>query len=90
MTAPLNLDAVSAEFLTQCGSCDASLPMSCACTDRGYRPTMLALVREVERYRETLTDLAGDCESFPEDHRWSAIMTATALRLRLILAGERP
>jgi hypothetical protein len=52
--------------------------------------TILALVREVEHYRDTLEDLAKDCEAFPESHHWAAIMTATGVRLRLILAGERP
>jgi hypothetical protein len=90
MTAPLDLDAISAEFLNQCGSCDAGISVNCACADRDYRPTMLALVREAKHYRDTLEDLAKDCEAFPEGHAWAAIMTATAVRLRLILAGERP
>ncbi|WP_433731130.1 hypothetical protein ACQP2Y_21895 [Actinoplanes sp. CA-051413] len=90
MTAPLDLDAISAEFLTQCGSCDAGVSVICTCAGRDYRPTMITLVREVERYRDTLEDLAKDCEAFPEGHTWAAIMTATAVRLRLILAGERP
>lgn len=89
MTA-LDLEAISAEFLRQCGSCDAGVSVICTCVGRDYRPTMLDLLREVERFRETLEDLAKDCEAFPEDHAWAAIMTATALRLRLILAGERP
>lgn len=54
------------------------------------REDVPALIAEVERYRDTLEDLAKDCEAFPEDHRWAAIMTATAVRVRLILAGERP
>lgn len=89
MTA-LDLEAITAEFLNQCGSCDGPGNTSCTCTTRDYRPTMLALVREVERYRETLEDLAKDCESFPGDHAWAAALASTASRLRLILAGERP
>lgn len=57
---------------------------------RHAREDIPALVAEVERYRETLEDLAKDCEAFPESHAWAAIMAATAVRLRLILAGERP
>lgn len=60
MTAPLDLDAISAEFLAQCGSCDAGILVICACADRDYRPTMLALVREVERLRAEMSGTA-DC-----------------------------
>jgi hypothetical protein len=47
----LDLQAVSEEFLNQCGSCDAGLPTNCVCSRRDYRPTMLALVRELEQLR---------------------------------------
>lgn len=90
MSAPIDLDAIAYEFLGQCGSCDGPGNTVCTCSQLDYRPTLLALVREVERYRDTLEDLAKDCEAFPEDHTWAAIMTATGVRLRLILAGERP
>lgn len=89
MTAP-DLEAISAEFLTQCAPCDFAMRGACNCPKRDYRGTMLDLVREVERYREALTSLAGDCESFPADHPWAAALTSTAHRVRLILAGERP
>ena len=45
----LDLDAVEAEFLRQCGGCDAGLMMGCTCSQRDFRPTMLALVAEVRR-----------------------------------------
>lgn len=45
---------------------------------------------EVERFRETLTDFLADAESIPEDHPAYDYVSATAGRLRLILAGERP
>lgn len=86
----LDLDAISAEFLTQCGSCDGPGNTFCTCTYRDYRPAMLALVREVERYRDTLEDLLRDCESFPEGHPWAAALTSTAVRVRKILTAERP
>lgn len=41
-------------FLSQCGSCDAGLPMSCTCPQDDFRPVMLELVREVERLRVLL------------------------------------
>lgn len=90
MTAPIDLTAISSEFMNQCPSCDAGLPKGCTCSRLDYRPAMLALIQEVERYREALTDLAGDCEAFPADHPWAAALVSTAARLRLILAGERP
>ena len=45
----LDLDAVEAEFLRQCGGCDAGLMVGCTCSQRDFRPTMLALVAEVRR-----------------------------------------
>ena len=47
--AGLDLDAVEAEFLRQCGGCDAGLMVGCTCSQRDFRPTMLALVAEVRR-----------------------------------------
>ena len=44
-----DLDAVEAEFLRQCGGCDAGLMVGCTCSQRDFRPTMLALVAEVRR-----------------------------------------
>ena len=55
--AGLDLDAVEAEFLRQCGGCDAGLMVGCTCSQRDFRPTMLALVAEVRR----LTRL-GQCD----------------------------
>lgn len=51
MTAT-DLAAISEEFLTQCGSCDAGIPTACTCSKRDHRPVMLDLVREVEQLRE--------------------------------------
>ena len=48
----LDLDAVEAEFLRQCGGCDAGLMVGCTCSQRDFRPTMLALVAEVRRLTE--------------------------------------
>ena len=50
--AGLDLDAVEAEFLRQCGGCDAGLMVGCTCSQRDFRPTMLALVAEVRRLTE--------------------------------------
>ena len=54
----LDLDAVEAEFLRQCGGCDAGLMVGCTCSQRDFRPTMLALVAEVRR----LTGVRAECE----------------------------
>ena len=48
----LDLDGVVAEFLRQCGGCDAGLMVGCTCSQRDFRPTMLALVAEVRRLTE--------------------------------------
>ncbi len=53
----MNLDAIEEEFLKQCGSCDAGLPMQCAHSDRDYRGTMFLLVREVETLRDARSRL---------------------------------
>jgi hypothetical protein len=88
--APLDLPAILDEFVNQCGSCDAGMAVACICSKRDFRPVMLSLVHEIDRYRDAITDLAGDCEAFPEDHAWATALASTAARLRLILAGERP
>lgn len=49
----LDLDAIASEFLQQCGLHDAGLSATCACAESDYRPTMLDLIREVERLRAT-------------------------------------
>jgi hypothetical protein len=94
MTAPLDLQSAKSRAL----HADEWVKKD-PCNSDGFRPLSVryhfdhdvpALIAEVERYRDTLEDLAKDCEAFPEDHTWAAIMTATAVRLRLILAGERP
>ena len=54
----LDLDGVEAEFLRQCGGCDAGLMVGCTCSQRDFRPTMLALVAEVRR----LTGVRAECE----------------------------
>ena len=50
-TGDLDLDAIAATWLQQCGSCDAGLPMSCSCNAGDPRPVMAALVDEVRRLR---------------------------------------
>lgn len=62
----IDLNAVIAEFLNQCGSCDAGLSMSCTCPTRDYRPTMLALVREIEDLRK-IVDLVESSSGGIED-----------------------
>lgn len=64
MTTTLDLDAISAEFLNQCGICDLGVGSPCTCSSRDYRPTMLALVREVERLRNTMLGMADGFESY--------------------------
>jgi hypothetical protein len=44
----LDLDAISAKWLTQCGPCDAGLPTACTCPGEDPRPVILELVRELE------------------------------------------
>jgi len=54
----VDLKAIGDEFLNQCGPCDFGLPASCTCSKRDYRPAMLELVREVERLRAVMVDVA--------------------------------
>ena len=56
----LDLDAVEAEFLRQCGGCDAGLMVGCTCSQRDFRPTMLALVAEVRRLIESRSTVAAN------------------------------
>lgn len=66
MTARLDLDAIAAEFLNQCPPCDFGLLKPCSCAGRDYRPTMLALVREVERLRAEMADIARQLKTRSE------------------------
>lgn len=45
---PLDLDAITSEWLTPCGACDAGIGL-CTHPDKDYRPVMLALAQEIER-----------------------------------------
>lgn len=54
MTVLNDLDQIEAEFLKQCGSCDAGLPTACVCSDRDYRPTMSRLADEVVTLRRVM------------------------------------
>ena len=74
----LDLDAVEAEFLRQCGGCDAGLMVGCTCSQRDFRPTMLALVAEVRR----LTRL-GQCDLDLLMRAESAEAEVVTLRARL-------
>lgn len=55
MTEPIDLDAVAAKWLQQCGYCDAGIG-ECAHPEDDYRPVMLSLVREIERLRRELAE----------------------------------
>lgn len=58
MAGELNLEAITAEWLNQCGPCDYGMP-EYGCTHPGgdYRPVMLELVREVERLSEAMSSV---------------------------------
>jgi hypothetical protein len=54
---PLDLTAITSEFLQQCGPHDFGVDNAgCNCPTRDYRPVMLDLVREVERLRALVPD----------------------------------
>lgn len=50
-----NLAGIEAKWLQQCGACDAGIG-SCSHPDADYRPTMSALVTEVEHLRAKLDE----------------------------------
>jgi hypothetical protein len=50
-TYDADTDAIRETWLQVCGPCDAGLPGECSHPDEDYRPTMLALVTEVDRLR---------------------------------------
>lgn len=85
MTA-LNLEAISAEFLNECGPCDFAIGSACTCSDRDFRPTMLALVREVERLRASMfgtADALNECVDVVADldeYRTAMLSARDALR----------
>src|ERR1051325_1725712 len=51
MVTALDLEAISAEFLNECGICNHGIGSSCRCSKQDFRPTMLALIRELEQVR---------------------------------------
>ena len=57
MADGLDLEAITREFLNQCGRCDYGMvEYGCACTDSDYRPPMSQLVRVIEQMRKAATD----------------------------------
>jgi hypothetical protein len=52
----MDLDAIEAKWLQQCGPCDGGLPMMCACPSDDYRPVMADLVTAI---REAEAQLAA-------------------------------
>lgn len=75
MSAPLDLSAVTAEFLQQCPACDIAMPEhGCNCPQRDYRSTMLDLVREVERLRTEVATLTIERDNARRD---SDVLTRT-------------
>ena len=84
--AGLDLDAVEAEFLRQCGGCDAGLMVGCTCSQRDFRPTMLALVAEVRRLTEERSTVAANLAAsllLAENRAESAEAEVATLRARL-------
>jgi hypothetical protein len=60
---PVDLAAIEAEFLVECGPCDYGLPMGCNCPERDYRSTMLDLVEEVRLLRQALVAPCLGCRT---------------------------
>lgn len=60
MTAPLDLEAITAEFLQMCGPHDAGVIAECRCAERDYRPVMGQLVDEVTRLRAEVARLGRE------------------------------
>ena len=52
----VDLQAVTAKWLQQCGSCDAGLSMNCTCPTDDYRPVMAVLVNEVQQLRNEIAE----------------------------------
>lgn len=57
----IDVEAIAEKWLQQCGSCDAGLPMGCACPTEDYRPAMSALLDEVEALREQVARVRKEC-----------------------------
>lgn len=67
MTAPVDLDAIASEFLQQCGPHDCGVIAECRCAERDHRPTMLALIAEVERLRAVVDQVQALADSAREN-----------------------
>ena len=64
----MDLEAIRRKWLSQCGSCDAGLPMSCTCPDGDPRGVILELVHKLEKIQELLSDRDRDwCCGCPRD-----------------------
>ena len=66
LAGPAWLTLIAAEWLQQCGPCDAGLPMGCACPDKDPRPVIASLVEHVERLERRFPCDAG-CFDAPEE-----------------------
>jgi hypothetical protein len=61
MTTPLDLDAITAEFLQMCGLHDTyDLLAACRCAKRDYRPVMGQLLDEVTQLRSEVERLGRE------------------------------
>jgi hypothetical protein len=58
----LDVDAIAEKWLRQCGPFDGGLAMGCTHPAEDYRPTMAALVGEVERLRALISPPAPASE----------------------------
>lgn len=71
MLEPLDLDAIAAEHLSQCGPCDYALPYPCQCSKADPRPVIARLVDELKRLRAELASaqkVLRAAEAYDERH----------------------
>lgn len=84
----IDVEAIAEKWLQQCGSCDAGLPMGCACPSDDYRPVMSALLDEVTALRGQVERARALMDSWPlvdngQEYRRGVIQAAKAIRAAL-------
>lgn len=67
MTEPLDLDAIRAEYLVQCGPHDYGLPMTCNCPTGEPRAAIMQLCIEVERLRAELDQAQAEIQEMTRE-----------------------
>lgn len=76
--ATLDVAAIEATWLQQCGPCDGGLPMGCVCSDADPRPVIASLLAALDEARAEVVAQATRIEDWRESARRLAARATAA------------